>query len=67
LDLLRGFDLRLLQYPLPDAKEFQRDSPELARLERFLKTLGTLLPTWSNNLSNLYFSHARTRPITIGE
>jgi hypothetical protein len=26
-----------------------------------------LLPSWSNNLSNRYFSHARTLPISIGQ
>jgi hypothetical protein len=25
-----------------------------------------LLPSWSNNLSSRYFSHARTLPVTIG-
>jgi hypothetical protein len=30
-------------------------------------SLEGLLPSWSNNLSNRYFSHARTLPITIGQ
>jgi uncharacterized alpha-E superfamily protein len=67
LDLLRGFDLQTLNDSLAGATEAQRSSAELARLERFLDRLGTLLLSWSNNLSNLYFSHARTLPISIGE
>ncbi len=41
---------------------FRRSVP----LERFLRELERLLPSWSNNLSSRYFSHARTLPITIG-
>jgi hypothetical protein len=39
----------------------------VTRLRRFLEGLGKLLPSWSDNLSNLYFSHARTLPIIVGE
>jgi hypothetical protein len=38
----------------------------LRELERCLRELEQLLPSWSNNLSSRYFSHARTLPITIG-
>ena len=31
-----------------------------------MKTLENLLPSWSDNLSNMYFSHARTFSISIG-
>jgi uncharacterized alpha-E superfamily protein len=68
LKLLRGFDLRMLaQSMYGDANNGNSDSVSLSRLERFLRTLETLLPSWSNNLSNTHFSHARTLPITIGE
>jgi uncharacterized alpha-E superfamily protein len=40
---------------------------ERARVVRVLDKLDELLPTWATNLSNVYFSHARTLPITIGE
>jgi uncharacterized alpha-E superfamily protein len=67
LALLRSFDLRELTYPLPGASVVADRSNELSRLERFLRDLERLLPSWSNNLSNRYFSHARTLPITIGQ
>jgi uncharacterized circularly permuted ATP-grasp superfamily protein/uncharacterized alpha-E superfamily protein len=35
-------------------------------VDQFLMRLETLLPSWSNNLSSHYFSHARTLPITMG-
>ena len=44
---------------IPDAVE--------QTLESFLRELERLLPSWSNNLSSRYFSHARTLPITIGQ
>jgi uncharacterized alpha-E superfamily protein len=65
--LLRSFNLQTLDYPLPGSTASQHDSDERARLERSLKELERLLLSWSNNLSNNYFSHARTLPITIGE
>jgi uncharacterized alpha-E superfamily protein len=66
LDLLRGFDLRTLVYPLPGAATVAKGPDDLARLARFLMGLEQLLPSWSNNLSSQYFSHARTLPITVG-
>jgi uncharacterized alpha-E superfamily protein len=65
LALLRSFDLRKLKYPLPGAAANVSDG--LARLATFLRELEGLLPSWSNNLSSRYFSHARTLPITIGQ
>jgi uncharacterized alpha-E superfamily protein len=67
LALLRSFDLRELEYPLPGAATSANGSEGLSRLERFLRDLERLLPSWSNNLSSRYFSHARTLPITIGQ
>jgi uncharacterized circularly permuted ATP-grasp superfamily protein/uncharacterized alpha-E superfamily protein len=66
LALLRNFDLRKLKYPLPGAAA-AHGSDGLPRLARFLQDLEGLLPSWSNNLSSRYFSHARTLPITIGQ
>jgi uncharacterized circularly permuted ATP-grasp superfamily protein/uncharacterized alpha-E superfamily protein len=66
LALLRGFDLRELTYPLPGAATASNGSSGLLRLENFLRELERLLPSWSNNLSSRYFSHARTLPISIG-
>jgi uncharacterized alpha-E superfamily protein len=67
LAMLRGFDLREIKYPLPDSETVVNGSDGLSRLERFLRDLELLLPSWSNNLSSRYFSHARTLPITIGQ
>jgi uncharacterized circularly permuted ATP-grasp superfamily protein/uncharacterized alpha-E superfamily protein len=67
LALLRGFDLQKLTYPLPGAAAVANGSDGLARLDRFLREMERLLPSWSNNLSSRYFSHARTLPITIGQ
>ncbi len=66
LALLRGFDLQKISYPLPGASVGANGSDGLVRLESFLGGLERLLPSWSDNLSSRYFSHARTLPITIG-
>jgi uncharacterized alpha-E superfamily protein len=66
LGLLRSFDLRKLKYPLPGTA-LANSSDGLSRLASFLRELEGLLPSWSNNLSSRYFSHARTLPITIGQ
>jgi uncharacterized alpha-E superfamily protein len=65
--LLRSFELACVEYPLPGSELPASGSEERSRLLRFLKDLEKLLPSWSDNLSNTYFSHARTLPITIGE
>jgi len=66
LAMLRSFDLRTLSYSLPSDPSKARDSEGLIRLENFLGGLERLLPSWSDNLSSRYFSHARTLPISIG-
>jgi uncharacterized circularly permuted ATP-grasp superfamily protein/uncharacterized alpha-E superfamily protein len=66
LAMLRSFDLRTLSYSLPGAPSKARNSEGLVRLENFLGSLERLLPSWSDNLSSRYFSHARTLPISIG-
>jgi uncharacterized circularly permuted ATP-grasp superfamily protein/uncharacterized alpha-E superfamily protein len=67
VSLLRSFTLQEIEYPLPGALEHTGNSDERKRLGRALREFAVLLPTWSNNLSNHYFSHARGLPITIGE
>jgi hypothetical protein len=42
-------------------------SDGLSQLASFLEEVEGLLPSWSNNLSSRYFSHARTLPISIGQ
>ena len=65
LDLLRGIDLQAMLYPAQD--KAGRRPAGLRRLDEYLADLENLLPSWSNNLSSRYFSHARTLPITMGE
>jgi uncharacterized circularly permuted ATP-grasp superfamily protein/uncharacterized alpha-E superfamily protein len=67
LVLLRSFDLRELRYPLPGSAILANGSHGLSGLKRFLRDLEGLLPSWSNNVSSRYFSHARTLPISIGQ
>lgn len=64
--LMRRFDLHSV-HSRKTATPTQYNSKERARLKRSLKALEKFLPSWSNNLSNTYFSHARTLPINIGE
>jgi uncharacterized alpha-E superfamily protein len=66
LTLLRSLDLRKISYPLPGGTDAAHAASGLSRLNRFLGGLEVLLPSWSNNLSSRYFSHARTLPITVG-
>jgi hypothetical protein len=67
LAMLRSFDLRKLGTPCQaPLHTFRKGRDGLSQLERFLRGLEELLPSWSNNLSSRYFSHARTLPITIG-
>ncbi len=64
---LRSFDLQDLKYPLPGATTVANGSDGLPLLERLLGGLERLLPSWSNNISGTYFSHARILPTTIGQ
>jgi hypothetical protein len=62
---LRGVDLRTILYPSPG--KLAQGQKGLKQLDRFLTELQGLLPSWSNNLSSRYFSHARTLPIAMGQ
>jgi uncharacterized alpha-E superfamily protein len=62
---MRGIDLQAMVYP-PSGKRV-RGEDGLNQLDRYLAELENMLPSWSNNLSNRYFSHARTLPITMGQ
>jgi uncharacterized alpha-E superfamily protein len=64
---LRSLNLRRLHHILPGTNVSKGDSEERQRLKHVLKELGVVLPAWSNNLTDRYFSHARTLPTTIGE
>jgi hypothetical protein len=64
---VRKLDLQALDYPLPGADPARRQANGLSPLEETLKELEEVLPSWSNNLSSNYFSHARSFAINIGE
>jgi len=65
LNRLRVIDLQAMLYPAQDTPGGRNAG--LRQLDRLLADLQDLLPSWSNNLSSRYFSHARTLPITMGQ
>lgn len=67
LRALQSVDLSKVVYPLPGVEMQEETSSERQRLKRILKELEAFLPSWSNNVSDTYFSHVRTLPISIGE
>ena len=64
LQSLRGIDLASMRFPT--SGKLAGSKAPFTRLDRFLGELERLLPTWSNDLSSRYFSHARTLPVSIG-
>jgi uncharacterized circularly permuted ATP-grasp superfamily protein/uncharacterized alpha-E superfamily protein len=66
LTLLRSFNLDHLDFSTAESNN-DGNPPERTRLKRMLQDLLEFLPSWSNNLTNIYFSHARTLPVSIGE
>jgi len=62
---LSSVDLTKLAYSAPGALEPDKVQPFI-QLDKLLQELEDLLPSWSNNISNNYFSHARTFAITLG-
>jgi uncharacterized circularly permuted ATP-grasp superfamily protein/uncharacterized alpha-E superfamily protein len=65
LTSLRAIDLQAIRYPA--TAEAAPGENGLKELDRYLAELEKLLPSWSNNLSSRYFSHARTLPIQMGQ
>lgn len=63
---VRVLDLRTIHFPLPGADQLPSSSEEVLKLDRVLESIQDLLPSWAENISNTYFAHARTLPITIG-
>ena len=64
LSVLQAMDLQTMIYPMSGKAVSGKDA--FTRLDRYFAELGQLLPSWSNNLSSRYFSHARTLPISMG-
>ncbi len=65
LSMLRSIELQGMLYPAQE--KLGRADIAFRRLDGYLANLERLLPSWSNNLSSRYFSHARTLPITMGQ
>jgi len=65
LTSLRAIDLQAIRYPATG--KAARGENGLKELDQYLAELERLLPSWSNNLSSRYFSHARTLPIQMGQ
>jgi uncharacterized alpha-E superfamily protein len=66
ISVLENLDLATLDYPLPGAGRPVANLEGREHLERSLLYLEELLPSWADNVSNTYFGHARTFPISIG-
>lgn len=66
LSSLRSINLQNMRYPLPGTDGVEGGTEERRRLKQILKEVDELLPAWSNSLSDTYFVHARTLPVTIG-
>jgi uncharacterized circularly permuted ATP-grasp superfamily protein/uncharacterized alpha-E superfamily protein len=69
VESLRRMDLQAMTFPSGVAKSQgrgRRAKTAFGQLDEFLGELEVLLPSWSNNLSSHYFSHARTQPIRMG-
>jgi uncharacterized circularly permuted ATP-grasp superfamily protein/uncharacterized alpha-E superfamily protein len=64
VDSLRRIDLQRMTHRINESGSYPLDGYE--EVDQFLARLENLLPSWSNNLSSHYFSHARTLPITMG-
>ncbi|HLI76895.1 MAG TPA: circularly permuted type 2 ATP-grasp protein [Acidobacteriaceae bacterium] len=64
LAALRAIDLGTLT--LSETSPGDRRNNPLLQVDRYLRELERLLPTWSNRLSGRYFSHARPLSISMG-
>ncbi len=66
---LRSIDLQAMQYPA-QAQTSRKGADKqdgLTRMAAYLADLQSLLPAWSNDLSNRYFSHVRIQAVTVVE
>jgi uncharacterized circularly permuted ATP-grasp superfamily protein/uncharacterized alpha-E superfamily protein len=66
---LRSMNLQAMKYPFGMTAPFvkaARRNDGFSSLDGFLAKLEDLLPSWSNDLADHYFNHARTLPTTMG-
>jgi uncharacterized circularly permuted ATP-grasp superfamily protein/uncharacterized alpha-E superfamily protein len=64
--LLRGLELEKLAFPLPGNDRPAGDCDGQSQIDRSLRNIQKLLPSWADNISLTYFDHAHTYPISIG-
>jgi len=64
-EFVESLDLSRLELPVNG--NAARQSAEGIELINWLADMDKSLPRWSNQLSDRYFSHARTLPTAIGE
>jgi uncharacterized circularly permuted ATP-grasp superfamily protein/uncharacterized alpha-E superfamily protein len=64
---LQSFDLNSVELGGEDAERKPSGKAKAPPLLNWLADVERQLPAWSNNLSDRYFSHARTLPIHISE
>ena len=65
---LRNIDLQAMRYPSNTSfGKAARSEDRLIHLDEYLGGLELLLRSWSNGLSNRYFNHARSQPVSVGE
>lgn len=69
LGTLRSMDLQAIRYPSQTSQPQKKSkrAGSLLQLNDFLLQLQGMLPAWSNNLSNRYFSLIHTQPVTVVE
>jgi uncharacterized circularly permuted ATP-grasp superfamily protein/uncharacterized alpha-E superfamily protein len=66
MTMLRALDLEKLDFPLPGSRRAVPKSEGQSELDRTLRSVENLLPSWADNISQTYFNHARTYPISVG-
>lgn len=67
LQLLRAVNLEEIEFPLPGGVQAPEALERRLELLQLLELLEEFLPSWSDNISNTYFSHAQTFAVSIGE
>jgi uncharacterized alpha-E superfamily protein len=63
---LRALDLENIDFPLPGSGRTVPKSEGQSELDKTLRFVENLLPSWADNISLTYFNHARTYPISMG-
>jgi uncharacterized circularly permuted ATP-grasp superfamily protein/uncharacterized alpha-E superfamily protein len=63
---LRALDLQQIDFPLPGSARAGDESDGQLELKSLLGFVENLLPSWADNISQSYFNHARTYPISMG-